>query len=613
MPVVLGLIIAGAVLFAGVFFYLFHQLNLKVEAVIRDQFNQQQLVLARKIADSVENHLDFLESSLLTMSRGLPEEPDSPDFYRHLGTRLEDLLPLGVLDLGWYGPDGALKFSWRGQPGAAGEVHLHQATLEWARQPANRGRLRLEKTRPGPYPPFSERLVLSLAAPLHHQEQLRGVLVLLADPFFICGQATREVRSGATGYPWIINQDGVFLAHYETDFVGQDALAVRLARNPAISFAGIREMHERIFRGEEGTTEYISGWHRQEIGKILKLAAFTTIRFDKGLIRSVTEVEDAARNLWGVAVVAPVGEVSGHIWEVLYQEIALAGVFFLVLLVGSGVLIGVALTYNRSLTREVEQKTRELRESQERLLRSERFAAVGEAAAYVSHEIKNPLMVIGGLAHQVAKRLEDRAELQEKLRLIREEVRRLETFLGDLRDFTRPAPPVLTPLNLNQVIREVEQLLETEAKKRGVDIVEDLDSRLPPVSADANQMKQVLLNLMKNALEAMDGGGRLVLKSGAEEGHVWFSVTDTGVGMTPEVLGRIFNPFFTTKAKGTGLGLAVIHKIVTDHHGSLLVDSTPGQGSTFVVKLPKEQGGVMREGTGEAAAAAGKGPWDDDA
>lgn len=592
MPVVLGLIIAGAVLFAGVFFYVFHQLNIKVETVIRNQFNQQQLVLARKIADSVENHLDFLESSLLTMSRmgdSLALEPDSPGFHRYLTTRLNDLLPLGVLDLAWYGVDGVLKFSWRGQPEEGALIRLEPSTLAWAREPTSKGRLRLEKTRPGPYPPFQERLVLPVAAPLYYQDQCYGVLVLLADPFFICGQATKEVRSGTTGYPWIINQDGIFLAHYEKDFIGQDAIAVRLARNPAISFKGIREMHERIFRGEEGATEYISGWHRQEIGKILKLAAFTTIRFDKGLIRNVTDVEDPQRNLWGVAVVAPVAEVSGHVWEVLYQEIALAGVFFLMLVVGSGVLIGVALTYNRSLSREVEQKTRELKESQERLLRSERFAAVGEAASYVSHEIKNPLMVIGGLAHQVAKRLEDRPELQEKLRLIREEVRRLETFLGDLRDFTRPAQPVMTEVNLNQVIQEVEKLLETEAKKRGIEIVEDLDSRLPPVSADPNQMKQVLLNLMKNALEAMDGGGRLVLKSGAEEEMVWFSVTDTGVGMSPEVLAKIFNPFFTTKDKGTGLGLAVIHKIVTDHHGSILVESTPGQGSTFVVKLPKEQ------------------------
>lgn len=590
LPVVIGLIVAGAVLFGGVFFYLFHQLNLKVEKVLRDQFNQQQLVLARKIADSVENHLDFLESSLLTMSRGLEEEPGLPGFCRYLQTRLEDLAPLGVLDLAWYGADGGLKYTCRGAPEPESGVYLEGATLAWARDPGHRGRLRLERTRPGPYPPFRERLVLSLAAPFYHGDEFQGVLVLLADPFFICGQATREVRSGATGYSWIINQDGILLAHYEVDFVGQDAIAVRLARNPRISFAGIRELHARIFRGEEGTTEYISGWHRQEVGRILKLAAFTPIRFDKGVIRGLTDVEDPERNLWGVAVVAPVSEVSGTVWEVLYQEIALAGVFFLLLLVGSGVLIGVALSYNRSLSRQVAEKTRELQESQERLLRSERFAAVGEAAAYVSHEIKNPLMVIGGLSHQVARRLEGQPELQEKLRLIREEVRRLETFLGDLRDFTRPAQPALAPVNLNQVIREVEQLLESEARKRGVEIVEDLDSRLPSVPADPGQMKQVLLNLMKNALEAMDGGGRIVLKSGAEEEQVWFAVADTGVGMTPEVLAKIFNPFFTTKEKGTGLGLAVIHKIITDHGGSISVESTPKKGSTFVVKLPLRVG-----------------------
>lgn len=154
MPVVLGLIIAGATLFSGVFFYLFHQLNLKVEKVIRDQFNQQQLVLARKIAEGVENHLDFLESSLLTMSRvgaTLAEEPGSPGFHRYLTTRLEDLFPLGALDLAWYGPDGLLKLTWRGQP-AEGQVILKPGTLEWARQPTSRGRLFLERTRPGPYP-----------------------------------------------------------------------------------------------------------------------------------------------------------------------------------------------------------------------------------------------------------------------------------------------------------------------------------------------------------------------------------------------------------------------------------------------------------------------------
>ncbi len=594
LPLVITLIISGALLLSLIFFYQFHRLNLKVELVLRDQFNQQQLMLARKIADSVESHLDFLESSLLVLCRNLSGEvpPDSPNFKGALESRREDLQRLGVLDLRYYDAAGQCRWSWYSNPAALWEAEdrLRPTTLKWVEDPKNRGHLLLEKTQRFAYPPFAGRLVMPLIAPLYRaaSEAPAGALMLLIDPLFVAGQATKDVRSGQTGYPWIINQDGLFLAHYEQDFIGHDALQVRLARNPNIVFRGIKEMHERIFRGEEGTTEYISGWHRQQIGEMLKLAAFTPVRFNKGLIRDITEVEDPDNNLWGVAVAAPVGEVSGTVWEVLYQELALAGLFFLVLLLGSGVLIGVALAFNKTLSRQVAEKTRELRESHEQLIRSERFAAVGQAAAYVSHEIKNPLMVIGGLSHQVARRLEGHPELQQKLRLILEEVRRLENFLGDLRDFTRPALPTKEKISLNQIIREVEALLETETQKRGIEVVEDLDSRLPPVDADPNQMKQVLLNLMKNAMEAMDGGGRIVVKTGAEETQVWFSVTDTGLGMPPEVLEKIFNPFFTTKEKGTGLGLAVIHKIITDHHGTVSVESRPKQGTTFTVKLPLE-------------------------
>ena len=127
------------------------------------------------------------------------------------------------------------------------------------------------------------------------------------------------------------------------------------------------------------------------------------------MITGVTDLEDPAHNLWGVCVVAPVEEVSGQVTEVLHQELFLAGLFFVVVVLASIALIVTALAFNKTLARQVELKTRELVESQERLMHSERFAAVGEAAAYVSHEIKNPLMVIGGLAGQVERRLAERS------------------------------------------------------------------------------------------------------------------------------------------------------------------------------------------------------------
>ena len=111
---------------------------------------------------------------------------------------------------------------------------------------------------------------------------------------------------------------------------------------------------------------------------------------------------------------------------------------------------------------------------------------------------------------------------------------------------------------------------------------------LPKIAADPNQLEQVLLNLVKNALEATEENGRILVASGSQDEQVWFSVQDTGKGMPSEVLDKIFHPFFTTKDKGTGLGLAVIHKIITDHHGTVTVDSAAGEGSTFTVRLPQK-------------------------
>ena len=403
-----------------------------------------------------------------------------------------------------------------------------------------------------------------------------GVLEFLIDPFFICEKVTAGVRSGQTGYAWIIDQDEIFLAHYEKDFVGHNAIEIRIARNPKIVFRGLKELDDALLAGQEGVTEYDSGWHRQKLGQIPKLAAYTPINFSKGLITGVTDLEDPAHNLWGVAVVAPVAEVSGQVKEVLHQELFLAGLFFVVVLLASVALIVAALAFNKTLARQVELKTRELLDSQERLMHSERFAAVGEAAAYVSHEIKNPLMVIGGLAGQVARRLTEDSAAREKLHIIQGEVRRLESFLGELRDFLRPVHPNKQEVDLNAIILEVKALMGPAAEEKGLNLEDDLDPRLPRLQADPNQLNQVLVNLIKNAMEATESGDRITLSTGSEDGQVWFSIQDNGKGMSPEVQEKVFHPFFTTKEKGTGLGLAVIHKIITDHNGTIALETVPG-------------------------------------
>ena len=588
------LIVAGAVLLSVLFYTFWQRLNRQVEVILQDQFNQQQLFLAKKIADNVESYFDFLENALMGYA-GLFQTTASDD--RELDAALQERFSrhqrFGILEIRRYNAQGVgvQIFSTSRAPIPPDQVILPALFLEWAQDPANRGRLFLSETFVDPDPPFKGRRVMRFLTPLYWpgaQARLAGVLEFLIDPFFICQKATADVKSGQTGYAWIIDQDGVFLAHFEKTFVGHDALKVRVARNPNITFTGLAEIQADILAGKEGMGEYTSGWHRQHLGVTPKLVAYTPIRFSKGLITGITEVQNPGRNLWGVAVVAPVAEVYGSISQVLHQELFLVALFFIVVLGGAGAFIGTAFFWNKSLSRQVELKTEELLESHERLLRSERFAAVGEAAAYVSHEIKNPLMVIGGLASQVERRLPQDTAAQEKLHIIQNEVKRLESFLGELRDFLRPAQPSKHAIDLNQVIQEVVALMEDAIQEKGVSLETRLAPDLVAIEADPNQLKQVLLNLVKNALEATEEEGKIQVSSGVRDGQVWFAVQDTGKGMSDEVLEKIFHPFYTTKDKGTGLGLAVINKIVTDHHGTILVDSAAGSGSTFTVRLPRK-------------------------
>jgi two-component system, NtrC family, sensor histidine kinase HydH len=594
LPFVIVAILAGAIVLSVLFYTFWQRLNHQVEVILQEQFNQQQLFLARKIADNVESYLDFLENALMGYA-GLFQTtaPDDRELDAALQERFARHQRFGILEIRHYNAAGAgvQVFSTFPTPAPPGSLSLQPVFLDWAKDPAHRGRLFLSETFVYPKAPWQGRRVMRFLTPLYGpgpHSQFAGALEFLINPFFICGKVTADVRSGQTGYAWIIDQDGVFLAHYEKDFVGKDALKVRIERNPNIIFQGLPEIQADILAGKEGVGEYTSGWHRQHLGLTPKLVAYTPIRFDKGLITGVTEVQDPTHNLWGVAVVAPAAEVSGNVAQVLHQELFLVGLFFIVVLGASGALIVAALFWNKSLTTQVELKTEELLESQERLLRSERFAAVGEAAAYVSHEIKNPLMVIGGLANQVERRLSEYPAFQEKLRIIQTEVKRLESFLGELRDFLRPVQPCKRDVDVNQVIRDVEALMGDALQEKGIRLEDRLDQDLPPVEADPNQIKQVLLNLFKNAAEATEEQGKIFISSGSQDGQVWFAVQDTGKGMSEEVLEKIFHPFFTTKDKGTGLGLAVIHKIITDHHGTISVDSTAGQGSTFMVRLPQK-------------------------
>lgn len=232
----------------------------------------------------------------------------------------------------------------------------------------------------------------------------------------------------------------------------------------------------------------------------------------------------------------------------------------------------------------------EYKAMENRVLASERLAAIGNTVAHIAHEIKNPLLIIGGFAHQLEKipTLDDKS--RQKLAIIVEEVERLEGLMAEMRDFVRPPEPKKTWGNLETVVDDTVGFFQETLQERHIKVRRIKEGPMPPASFDPRHIRQVLINLFKNALEAMPRGGELTIASRVKDGNIEISVKDTGEGMSPDVAAQIFQPYYTTKEKGTGLGLAICQFIVEKQHGGcILVDSIPGQGSTFTIQIPLEE------------------------
>ncbi len=230
----------------------------------------------------------------------------------------------------------------------------------------------------------------------------------------------------------------------------------------------------------------------------------------------------------------------------------------------------------------------EMAKLREDLSRSRRLAALGELAAGVAHEIRNPLSAIRGLVLYLAKKFSPGSSEAEYAGVVVSEVDRMGRVIGGLLDFARPKAPEFAPVNLADVVRHALTLIEDEARAAGIVVERRIDPDLPPALVDRDQVTQVLLNLLVNALEAMPDGGRLEVGLQREEDRAVIRVSDTGPGISPEARARLFDPFHTTKKKGSGLGLAIAQRIVENHGGIIRVDSEAGRGTSFLVSLPLE-------------------------
>jgi len=222
-----------------------------------------------------------------------------------------------------------------------------------------------------------------------------------------------------------------------------------------------------------------------------------------------------------------------------------------------------------------------------RAQKAESLAAIGKAVSGVAHDMKTPLMAIGGFSRQLLKKLGVDDPIRERLEIILQEAQRLENMVKDMLDFSRPLDLRLAQEDVNQLIMESLTIVQEEANKRGVKVESQLSPDIPQVDFDAMRMKQVVINLLLNGIQASPKGESVIVRTSDEEENILIDVIDHGYGIPDNQKENIFIPFFTTKKEGVGLGLSIVKNIVEAHNGYMEFFNNPEKGVTFRVILPK--------------------------
>jgi signal transduction histidine kinase/putative methionine-R-sulfoxide reductase with GAF domain len=243
--------------------------------------------------------------------------------------------------------------------------------------------------------------------------------------------------------------------------------------------------------------------------------------------------------------------------------------------------------FSQQMEEKIQRTTADLRKTEAQLIRSEKLAALGQLSAGIAHEIRNPLTSINILIHSLTENPSTEHSRWEDLRVIEEEILRINEIVDRFLRFAKPASPLFEETNLIPIIEEILQLLRPQIERGKILVKKNFDP-FPLITVDKEQIKQVILNLLMNAIQAMPAGGELSLSGRFSKDGDWVEliIQDSGIGIPEEDLKRLFDPFFTTKEGGIGLGLSIAHRIIDQHHGKIEVESTPAKGTLFTISLP---------------------------
>ena len=739
----LALLLALNVALLGISIYLGLMSARQMLEIVKEDFNQQQLVLARHTASLLEQDINFLKRELNTLNYSPAIQYLEPLTWANrmratlASVREEgvvEILRIDAKDRRAYLVDGRsldhiISGSFKDAP------YLDWA---WAGNPENRGRVYVSPVSTQ-VTDYVGRLIAVMAVPTYevsvdenHPQPtgvFAGVLVFYIDAQRLADKFTRQIRSGKTGYAWIMDSQGTFLSHPEPDFVGKNAFTVRKQRAPAISFDAINRIQkDKMLQGQEGWGTYLSGWHLGLTGEIQKLIAYAPVKLADPALGPTANPAP----IWSVAVVAPASEVEGVVHSLYLRQ------FFMQVLIGllviSATIALLNFRYERQFSDNLEQevsrqkeklqksearyqglvenaadliytvdeqgrilsinryaanlfataladapgrpapgaaegraedflgrtlyevfaqksadfhmewlretkatgRSRSLRHQvaigprefwfstnivgirdeqgqifafeiisrnitrrksmEDRLINMEKLASIGTLAAGVAHEINNPMTVILGFTEHLLEQTEDLPAVHETLKVIEEEGLRCKKIVENLLTFARAPERIETAADINQILEKTLAVVKNTLLIKKIRLESSFSPKLPIAAGDPQELRQVFINLINNARDAMKGGG--VLKVGtkpAPDGkRVAIEFSDTGNGIPREAQTKIFDPFFTTKktGEGTGLGLSMSHGIITKFGGNIIFTTFPAEeypekhGTTFTVYLP---------------------------
>jgi two-component system, NtrC family, sensor kinase len=753
----LAILLAVNFALLGISIYLGLKSANQMKEIVKEDFNQQQLVLARHTASLLEQNIQFLKRELSTLNFSPSSQYLEPlSWANRMRATLASVREEGVVEIVRITPDGnrAYQVDSRGVDQITTGSFKDAPLLSWAAKPEHKGQILVTPVSTQ-IPHYVGRLITVMAVPTyemsvdethpHPSGAFAGVLAFYIDAHQLAKKFTQGIRSGKTGYAWIMDSDGVFLNHPERDFVGKNAFTVRKERMPAISFDAINQIQrEKMLAGQEGLGSYISGWHKGIAGEIQKLMAYAPVKLEDQNV--VQDSKPAAS--WSVAVVAPASEVEGVIHSVYVRQFYLQVIIGLVVLSGTIVMLnfryeqqfsssleeevnrqkeklqisearyqglvenaadliyavnadGRILSINRyaatifsqattqldpavkvnpqvfidlTLSDIFDQKTAEfhlewIRDVQatgrvqskrhrvnirdkefwfstsivgvkdeqgdifayeiisrnitarkaieDRMINMEKLASIGTLAAGVAHEINNPMTVILGFTEHLLGQTESLPEVHETLQIIEDEGLRCKKIIENLLTFARAPERTETQADVNSIMEKTLAVVKNTLLTKKVRLETSLAPGLPLAQGDPQELRQVFINMINNARDAMTGGGLLKVSTNLtpDGNRLAIEFTDTGNGIPREAQTKIFDPFFTTKetGKGTGLGLSTSYGIISKFGGTIIFTSFPAEeypdkhGTTFTVYLPiitgPEAVASVPEGQAEPAAA----------